>query len=535
MNACAHLSKTIIAKLLSGLLMLSSNSVLSAEFVIVGVPKNLEQNLQAHLAPLENVAVTDIKSSQVQALINSAMMPFGYYHSASKITAKSTSKLTLEITKGERVRIAHTDIVISGSATKDPEFNKLIKQRSLAEGEGLDHQAYEDFKSRLHNLSNQRGYLDAKITKSRLEVAPSDNSANVIIHFDSGPRYKFGQVSFINSPIDDKRMHSLETFKKGSYLDSNKLGEFHSKLLETNWFKGAVITPRQDQANSDLEVPIEVIVEPKAKKIVEVGGGYATDIGLRASLNWSQPWYNSHGHSFGAKVKLSKPEQALSLGYTIPTENVLDEYYGVQFETTHVDYRDTQSLANNLTFERHWKLGEEWQTTVYLRYLNEKYQQASDEDHSKLLMPGIAFSMLEQSEHWHDIEQKHFYSLEYSDTQLFSDAQILRLRGNTAFSWSITDSQKFHFRSNIGMNITDSLSEVPSSLRFFAGGDGSVRGYGYEAISPKNEAGELTGGRYLFTAGFEYQYRILEPFGWVHFSMLVTPSIKSSMPSAVQG
>lgn len=146
MNACAHISKTIIVKLLSGLLMLLSSSVLSAEFVIVGVPKKLEQNLQAHLAPLENVAVRDIKSNQVQTLINSAMMPFGYYHSASKITAKSTSKLTLEITKGERVTIAHTDIVISGSATTDPEFNKLIKQRSLAEGEGLDHQAMKTSK-----------------------------------------------------------------------------------------------------------------------------------------------------------------------------------------------------------------------------------------------------------------------------------------------------------------------------------------------------------------------------------------------------
>lgn len=500
-----------IARKLVYLVVFITNSATAAEFVFNGVSKPLQQNLQAHLASLQTVDANDIKSSQIQPLVNSALMPFGYYHATSKISNKTDNKITVQVKSGIQTRIKDVDIELKGSATDDAEFARLMKTYSPSSGDPLNHDAYDDFKSRLQNLAQKRGYLDAKFTKSRLEVVPSENRANLILHFYSGPRYRFGKVNFINSPIEEKRLSSLETFEQGMPIDTNKLGEFHTNLLETNWFKGVVVTPRIDLADENLEVPIDVIVEPKAKKIVEVGAGYATDIGLRASLNWNQPWYNSHGHSFDAKVKLSKPEQALSLGYTIPTENVLNEFYGVQFEATHVDYRDTKSLANNLTFERHWKLGNEWQTTVYLRYLNEEYQQASEEDHSKLLMPGIAFSMLEQSEQWHDIEQKHFYSLEYSNTEVFSDAEILRLRGDTTLSWSISDSQKFHFRSSIGINMTDSLSEVPSSLRFFAGGDGSIRGYGYESISPKNDSGELTGGRYLFTAGIEYQYRIIEP------------------------
>ena len=49
---------------------------------------------------------------------------------------------------------------------------------------------------------------------------------------------------------------------------------------------------------------------------------------------------------------------------------------------------------------------------------------------------------------------------------------------------------------------------MPPDLRFFAGGDRSVRGYKYESISPEDENGDLTGAEKLITASVEYQYRV---------------------------
>ena len=49
---------------------------------------------------------------------------------------------------------------------------------------------------------------------------------------------------------------------------------------------------------------------------------------------------------------------------------------------------------------------------------------------------------------------------------------------------------------------------MPPDLRFFVGGDLSIRGYDYESVSPKNESGELEGGSKMFTASLEYQYNV---------------------------
>jgi translocation and assembly module TamA len=260
--------------------------------------------------------------------------------------------------------------------------------------------------------------------------------------------------------------------------------------------------------DDNLKVPIEIIAEPSSRNIVQVGGGYSTDLGLRASLNWSKPWYNRRGHSFETQAYLSEQEQSLQLGYKIPTEKVTTDYFGIQFESKRIDHRDTSSFSNDLKFQRYWQLDSDWQSTIYVKYLHEQYRQASEEDQSQLLLPGISFSQVDRKNDQLELNHRHIYSVEYSDPSLFSDSRLLRLEGNSVLSWDISESQKLHFRSNVGVNIAKSLSDVPSSLRYFAGGDGNLRGYGYESISPKDDNGELTGARYMLTAGLEYQHQV---------------------------
>ena len=57
---------------------------------------------------------------------------------------------------------------------------------------------------------------------------------------------------------------------------------------------------------------------------------------------------------------------------------------------------------------------------------------------------------------------------------------------------------------------TNRFEDVPPSLRFFAGGDQSVRGYGYETLSPENDNGVPVGGRYVMVGSAEYQYEFVD-------------------------
>src|SRR5690606_2460729 len=64
-------------------------------------------------------------------------------------------------------------------------------------------------------------------------------------------------------------------------------------------------------------------------------------------------------------------------------------------------------------------------------------------------------------------------------------------------------------RADAGFTEADELIELPSSVRFFAGGDNSVRGYAYESLGPTNDDGDVVGGRHLLTGSIEYDHLFL--------------------------
>ncbi|EPB3087830.1 autotransporter assembly complex family protein [Vibrio vulnificus] len=482
--------------------------VLAAEFTIQGLSKPLERNLEYHLMPLANTSANDIPVSQLSKLVRSALNPYGYYHSKLSVQREPNDLIVLDVELGEVVLVAKSNIVVSGEASNDEDFLGLVNQAQLKQGQPLLHSEYDTLKRNLTSLAQKKGYLDGRFIESSLEVIPSMNQANVNLHFSSGSRYQFGSLSVPTSGIEPARIEIMRTFERGDDFDTLKLNQYQANLSETNWFRSVIVKADFDGISNNLEVPIEVIAEPNARNIVQVGGGYSTDLGLRASLNWTKPWYNTRGHSFETQAYASKAEQSLLLGYKIPTQNALTDYYGIQFESKHVDYRDTSSFSNDLSFEKHWQLDSDWQSTMHVRYLQERYQQASENNDSQMLLPGVTFSLLDRKNDQLEIKHRHVYSLEYSDPNFFSDSRLLRIEGNSVLSWDISEKHKFHFRSNVGINVADALSDIPSSLRFFAGGDGNLRGYGYESISPRDENGDLTGARYMFTAGLEYQYQV---------------------------
>ncbi|PTO84869.1 autotransporter assembly complex protein TamA [Vibrio splendidus] len=480
----------------------------AAEFEVKGVNKTLTENVELYLEALADVTASQLSKKKIAKRIENALNPYGYYHPQLDIELNDPDNITLNIDSGPVMRIAGSDVKVSGKASKDDEFIKILNQSKLDSGLPLSHLEYDKTKQAIFSLAKRKGYFDGKFIESRIEVIPSDNIANIHLHFCSGPRYKFGPVSVPHSGVEPIRIERIPTFKQGDDFDTIKLGQLQSDLSDTLWFRSVVVHSEFNHLDNSLEVPIEIIAEPSSRDIVQVGGGYSTDLGFRASLNWLKPWYNRRGHSFETQTYLSEQEQSLQLGYKIPTEKVTTDYFGIQFESKRIDHRDTKSFSNDLKFERYWQLDSDWQSTIYVKYLHEQYRQASEEEQSQLFLPGISFSQVDRKNDQLELNHRHIYSIEYSDPSLFSDSRLLRLEGNSVLSWDISDRQKLHFRSNVGINIAKSLSDVPSSLRYFAGGDGNLRGYGYESISPRDENGELTGARYMLTAGIEYQHQV---------------------------
>jgi translocation and assembly module TamA len=87
----------------------------------------------------------------------------------------------------------------------------------------------------------------------------------------------------------------------------------------------------------------------------------------------------------------------------------------------------------------------------------------------------------------------------------------------TYFGFAEDDMFVLAGRLRAGLLLGPDLADIPPDRLFFAGGGGSVRGYGYRSIGVEGPGGTVTGGRYLLEASVEARVRINDEFGAVAF------------------
>ncbi|HHP0481158.1 TPA: autotransporter assembly complex protein TamA [Vibrio campbellii] len=494
------------------LLAFSHSAYADVSLKIKGIDGALEDNVNAYLSSIpEDDYSTSLRfQARLEQSITDALNALGYYHAKISYTiTKDNDELIVNIKPGEPVRIKEMDVVISGEAGEDEEFTNLIKKSRLKEGRILNQGEYDALKSGIRNLALQRGYFNGDFKLSRLEVVPELNEANVRLHYDSGIRYHFGKVEILGSQIWEDRVDSLRPFKTGEPYLVSEVGEYNQNLSNTDWFSSVFVEPDLTKLDDGRDLPIKVSLAPAAKNQIETGIGYSTDTGVRGTLKWKKPWVSARGHSFDTALSLSKPEQTITAGYKIPLDDVLHEYYQLQFGLKHLDNRDTESLESNLAVERHWITDGGWHKTLYVRHLYENFSQGLQEDGVQFVLPGASFSRTRtrggNMPMWGD---KQSVTVEYGDPALLSETRVLRLLGRTSWIRGIGQNHRGLFRLEGGANVTDEFEKLSPSLRFFAGGDNNIRGYGYESISPTDSSGALTGAKYMVTSTLEYQYRV---------------------------
>lgn len=491
----------------------------SLDVELQGLEGEAQQNVATYLAaiaPEERDGSYRFKA-RVERDVRQALQAVGYYQPKITLNAPEGDTLVVSVNPGPPVNVAQVDVVFSGEAAMDDDFHSL-KAKGPQPGHRLNHSDYESLKSQIQSLAVKKGYFDGRFTQARLEVAPDRQQAFIRLHFASGKRYHFGAIDYQGSQIQHKRLDTLRDFSPGDFYQVTDLGEFNQALANTGWFASALVQADMEDAE-DNEVPIKVTLTPEARNKFETGVGYSTDIGPRLKLNWRKPWYNSRGHSLSTSLAVSQPEQTLTSTYKVPLDDVSREYYQVQLGLKNTDQRDTTSFEATTSVSRHWLYDTGWQRSVSLRWLYENYSQGQDEDIVSVVLPGVNVTRTRVRgglmPHWGD---KQSLTLEAADPAWLSDISLLRLQGRSAWIRSLNKNHRGLLRVDGGALISEEFREAPPSLRFFAGGDNSIRGYGYETVSPVDDSGQLSGARYMLTGTLEYQYRLGGNWWWAVFA-----------------
>ncbi|AIR90944.1 autotransporter assembly complex protein TamA [Pseudomonas cremoricolorata] len=494
-----------------------------SELVVRIKPANkaLKANVEGYIGSLgnrdEEALLRFSRGAEEQA--RKAAQALGYYQAQidtqvqPPANAEASPRLLVTIEPGEPVRLRNVNVRVEGPASGLASF-RVPDSKLLRSGQPLNHGYYEDAKRLIQNQASRYGFFSGHFTRQQLAIDPRAGVADIDLVYQSGPRYRLGAVTFGgDTPLDQDLLQRMVSFKPGTPYDSELIAELNNDLQSSGYFEGVRVDAAPTAA-VDQQVPVAVNLETRKPRTMGLGLGFSTDVGPRGKANWTRHWVNPQGHSYGWETELSAPRQNVGIWYDVPLDPPLTDKlrFAGGYQNEEIAGTDTVSQLLTVGPEWHSKLPSGWQRVLSLKYQREEYKLGDDSGLSNLLMPGVTYSYLRSDNR---IDPHNGYRLQFdakvAKEGLVSDTNLLY--GNVTLKGLTTVAQNHRLLGRVqfgGSATNDYKKNVPPSLRFFAGGDQSVRGYDYQTLSPKNSDGDRIGGRYLFAASAEYQYSLTE-------------------------
>ena len=494
---------------------------------IEGVNAALEANIRLHLSveqqkdhPLMSEARLRILQRKAAKEIAAALEPYGYYRPriASNIEALNTEswKVTYTVDAGDAIRISLFDVRLSEAIAGDAEFGKLLENLPLAKGQVFNHAEYENIKAGFSRLAVERGYRDAHFAQHKVEIDLAAYEARVSLHFDGGKRYSFGELVLQQDVLSPELLQRYIPFEKGDPYSLLALLDLQQSLNDSDYFSRAEVLPGEPLPEAG-EVPINVTLFPRMPHRYSYGLGYGTDTGARASFAWEMPRVNKQGHRISSDIRVSEIGYSLGAHYRIPLKNPRSDQLTYSISEAKESTDDNESTLRMLGLSINTNRGR-WRESLFLNYQHEQYEVGTDEGVSTLLIPGVNWTRV-----WGQGFLSGFEGLRFDVTArgalegFISDASFFQIQTGLKAINHLAPHTRLISRIRLGSTWTENFHHLPSTLRFFAGGAQSVRGYGYQDLGPVDAGDEVQGGQYLMVGSLEADHYFTEQWGGAVF------------------
>lgn len=494
---------------------------------ISGVSKTIEENIRANLtltpeqSELDDASKIQQYEERVTLEVNKAIQPFGYYSPKIRLTTDAKQKtIAIQIDLGTPVRIQHITLEVIGEGRNDPRLKDIKQDFPLHVGEIFDHTLYEQGKKALLSSSIQNGYLDALFSVHRVEVNIDTASCELFLTLETKQRHYFGNVSYQETLLSDELLDRYLPFSVGDIYAPEKLLTLQSRLAQSDYFSEVNVKP-QTQANINT-VPILVELKDAKPNRYQLGAGYGTDTGIRGKAAWTRRRLNSLGHRLNAEIRISEVYDKYELDYIIPGKQPATDsvaLHGSYFEEEYTE-KLSELFEAGITQVREIH---NWQRKISLAYLHENYTAYITNEliQSTLILPSVTFIQTKRDNAASPTRGRRIeINMRGSVDALFSDTSFFQAYLQCRWLHAFNDSLKALIRTDLGFTLPDDSERLPLSQRFFAGGDLSIRGYGYRSLPNEidKDGNRLpVGGAYLGIVSFEVVKTIKKPFGVLAF------------------
>lgn len=475
------------------LLAAGSPAFAGIEIDIRGVEGQIADNVSAYLSltrykdravdpPLMNRL-----HDRITREVREALQPFGYYSPTvvSTVTQrpKGSWRVAIQIDLGLPVIVQEVDVEVTGPGAADPRFRRILDHPTLHRGERLRHAAYEEMKSELQSVAATYGYLDARMTRSELLVDPRKRTASAFLVMASGVRYRFGETTIEQHVIDDALARRFMRYRAGDPYDQTQLLRTQFALDDSSYFSTVAVEPR-DPDRASHTVPILITAKPNAKNRYSFSAGYGTDTGPRGTLQWDRTRIGSSGDRFGVQLEASRLLQVLQAAYTIPiADPAVDRFaigatadYGIPGDLINKDLAIGPSLT---------RVVGNWQYVFSVMPTHAITYDVNSSRTQNLIVSSVTVGSVPSGYLGQALFEQGFVAqlrIGNNITGIGGEFAQLHLRAQHAFD--VAAGWHLLLRGEAGASVVSNLDELPGSFRFFAGGEGSVRGFLFDDLSP---------------------------------------------------
>ncbi len=478
---------------------------------VEGVEGELRRNVLAYMSlyrerhhPYLNRTMARRLFSEAEGEIRAALQPLGYYRPQveNELDTRDPEhwQARFRIDPGPPLPVARLDLRLTGEGTADPALRQILGRLPLKPGDRFDHRRYEALKQRLLEAALEQGYQDARWRERRAVVDLGAYQARVTLVLDTGPRYRLGPVRFRQDILDPDFLRTFVPFRPGEPYRTDALLRLQRALSDSGYFARVEVRPLTREAE-DRIVPVEADLTPLPPDHYGLGLGYGTDTGARARLTWDRRYLNRRGHRLESELYVAETGDRQSISYLIP----LDYFQASQVLVN--AHRQSESVQGRLRETHALRLAysqgrEGWQRTYALDYQFELYRTDAELVSGYLLMPNLALTHTRSDDrtyprHGHriDLDLRGATERLLSSTDFFQATLGLRLIRPSL------RRDRWLLRLRGGQTLVRDLDRLPLSLRYYTGGDRTLRGYAFQSVGPDGGGG----GSRLLEASIEYE------------------------------
>jgi translocation and assembly module TamA len=457
-------------------------------------------------------------ASQAVDRARTALEPFGYYNATVSVTLESTGethRLLVKILPGEPVRLGEVRVRVVGSGEGERRLRRLVEAFPLNRGDVLLHQRYEEAKAALLSRAQEVGYLDASYSVHEIRIDRSVTNAAIHLVLNTGERYAFGETTIQGAPeYPDNFLRRYLSYHTGDVFSHSQLGESQRNFTSSERFKEVLVTAgTPDRATH--RVPIVVRLKAGPRITLRPGVGYGTDTGARLTVRYRDLNLFLLGHELHSQLYLAERLQGLAIGYVLPSPKDIRDSTTLQLNLQREETDSYLSKILAMELARNHGFGKGVLGTAYLKGEYEEYEVGDEDDSARLLLPGVRFSV-DRYDNPVRPRRGYRYSFDLRGTHqlIGSDTGLAQFLASGSHLLALPWRLSLHTRGEVGTTLlSDPMHDIPPSLRFFAGGDRSVRGYSYKSLGPRDDSGDVVGGKQLLVGSMELERALFRNWG----------------------